>query len=57
MSLHDALALVTCNPAKAIGFSDRGVIAPGYRADLIRVSYQDKVPTVKCVWREGRRVA
>ena len=57
MSLHDALALVTCNPAKAIGFSDRGVIAPGYRADLIRVSYQHKVPTVKCVWREGRRVA
>lgn len=57
MSLHEAIALVTCNPARAIGFKDRGVIAQGMRADLVRVRYQDNVPTVKSVWREGRRVA
>ena len=57
MPLHDAVALITCNPARAIGFEDRGVIAEGYRADLIHVRYEDNVPTVKCVWREGVRVA
>jgi len=57
MSLPEAIALVTKNPAQSIGFDDRGVIAEGYRADLVRVSYQDNVPTVKCVWREGIRVA
>lgn len=57
MSLHEAIALVTRNPAKAIGFQDRGEIAQGMRADLVRVRYQDDVPTVKSVWREGRRVA
>ncbi len=57
MSLHEAIALVTRNPANAIGFHDRGEIAQGLRADLVRVRYQDDVPAVKCVWREGRRVA
>ncbi|MFK7997809.1 MAG: alpha-D-ribose 1-methylphosphonate 5-triphosphate diphosphatase [Granulosicoccus sp.] len=57
MSLPDAIALVTSNPARSIGFDDRGVIAEGYRADLVQVRYQDNVPTVKCVWREGVRVA
>lgn len=57
MSLPDAIALVSTNPAQSIGFTDRGVIAEGYRADLVQVRYQDNVPTVKCVWREGVRVA
>ncbi len=57
MSLADAIALVTCNPARAIGFDDRGSIVEGLRADLVRVRYQDNIPTVKCVWREGVRVA
>lgn len=57
MSLSDAIALVTSNPAQSIGFDDRGIIAEGYRADLVQVRYQDNVPTVKCVWREGVRVA
>ena len=57
MSLPEAIALVTCNPARAIGIDDRGEIAEGLRADLVRVRYQDDVPTVKSVWREGRRVA
>lgn len=57
MSLADAIALVSRNPAQTIGFDDRGVIATGLRADLVRVRYQDDIPTVKCVWREGVRVA
>jgi len=57
ISLPAAIAMVTSSPAKAIGFHDRGVIAQGYRADLVRVRYQDNVPTVKSVWREGIRVA
>lgn len=56
MSLPDAIALVTRNPAQSIGFDDRGVLVEGFRADLVRVRYQDNVPTVKCVWREGVRV-
>lgn len=57
MTLHDAIALVTSHPARSIGFDDRGVLAENCRADLVRVRYQDNVPTVKCVWREGIRVA
>ena len=57
MSLPQAIALVTKNPAEAIGLTDRGSIATGCRADMIRVKYSDQVPTVRCVWREGERVA
>ncbi len=57
VSLVDAIAMVTSTPARAIGFEDRGVIAEGMRADIVRVRYQDNIPTVKGVWREGIRVA
>lgn len=56
IDLPEAIALVTKNSANAVGLSDRGILAEGYRADLVRVSYQDDVPTVKCVWRSGIRV-
>lgn len=52
-----AVALVTRNPARAVGLDDRGEIAPGKRADLIRVKMDGDVPVVRGVWREGRRVA
>ncbi|MGE0585749.1 MAG: alpha-D-ribose 1-methylphosphonate 5-triphosphate diphosphatase [Flavobacteriaceae bacterium] len=52
-----AVALVTRNPARAVGLDDRGEIAPGKRADLIRVTMDGEVPVVRAVWREGRRVA
>lgn len=57
LSLPQALAMVTATPAKTVGLSDRGRIAEGLRADLVRVRRQSGVPVVRAVWREGRRVA
>lgn len=57
ISLPQAVAKVSKNPADAVGLTDRGVIEPGRRADLVRVRVDDHVPVVRTVWREGRRVA
>ncbi|WP_309083497.1 alpha-D-ribose 1-methylphosphonate 5-triphosphate diphosphatase [Chelativorans sp.] len=57
ISLPQAIATVTKNPADAVGLDDRGVIEPGRRADLVRVRLDDGIPVVRTVWREGRRVA
>lgn len=54
--LHQALATVTANPAKALGLTDRGELVPGKRADLLRVRMVDDVPVVVAVWREGLKV-
>ena len=48
---------MTKTPAEAVGLTDRGEIAVGKRADLIRVRLARDVPMVRSVWREGRRVA
>ena len=37
MPLPEAVAKVSLNPAQALGLDDRGEIAPGRRADLVRV--------------------
>src|ERR1700757_3722242 len=57
ISLPAAIRTVTKAPAEAVGLSDRGEIATGKRADLIRVHVASSVPVVRSVWREGRRVA
>lgn len=57
ISLPQAVAMVSKNPAEAVGLDDRGVIEPGRRADLVRVRLDEHVPVVRTVWREGRRVA
>lgn len=57
ISLPQAVAMVSKNPAEATGLSDRGEIAPGKRADLVRVHVDQHIPVVRSVWREGRRVA
>jgi len=57
ISLPRAVAMVSKNPAEAVGLHDRGVIEIGRRADLVRVRVDDHVPVVRTVWREGRRVA
>lgn len=57
ISLPDAVAKVTSNPADAVGLADRGRVATGLRADLIRVRKFDDVPQVRSVWRQGLRVA
>lgn len=56
ISLPKAIGLITRNPARAAGLEDRGVIAPGKRADLLQVRVMDGLPVVRRVWREGRRV-
>ncbi|ODT06931.1 MAG: phosphonate metabolism protein PhnM [Mesorhizobium sp. SCN 65-20] len=57
ITLPQAVAMVSKNPAEAVGLSDRGVIEAGRRADLVRVRVDEHVPVVRTVWREGRRVA
>jgi alpha-D-ribose 1-methylphosphonate 5-triphosphate diphosphatase len=55
--LAGAIRLVTSNPAAALGLRDRGEIAAGKRADLIRVTGSTSAPVVRTVWRAGERVA
>src|ERR1700754_3069589 len=57
ISLPAAVRTVTKAPAEAVGLSDRGEVATGKRADLIRVHVAGDVPVVRSVWREGNRVA
>lgn len=57
LDLSAALATVTRNPARAAGLEDRGEIAPGKRADLVRVAAGMDLPVVRGVWREGHRVS
>ncbi|MEK0085700.1 alpha-D-ribose 1-methylphosphonate 5-triphosphate diphosphatase [Benzoatithermus flavus] len=55
--MPDAIAPVTRIPADLLGLGDRGRIAPGARADLVRVREIGVTPTVLAVWREGWRIA
>jgi len=68
MGLADATKLISGNPARAVGLDDRGEIAVGKRADLVRVGTHDlpptgrhprgrRVPVVRSVYRQGARVA
>jgi alpha-D-ribose 1-methylphosphonate 5-triphosphate diphosphatase len=57
IDLASAIRTVTKTPAEAVGLADRGEIAIGKRADLIRVHVARDVPVVRTVWREGHRVA
>jgi alpha-D-ribose 1-methylphosphonate 5-triphosphate diphosphatase len=55
--LAGAIRLVSKAPAEATGLKDRGEIAVGRRADMLRVATHDGEPVVRAVWRQGRRVA
>jgi alpha-D-ribose 1-methylphosphonate 5-triphosphate diphosphatase len=57
ISLPKAIAMVTATPARTVSLNDRGRIATGLRADLVRVFRDHGVPVTRAVWREGRRVA
>jgi alpha-D-ribose 1-methylphosphonate 5-triphosphate diphosphatase len=57
LALPEALATVTSNPARAAGLDDRGEIAMGKRADLVRVKVVGGLPIVRGVWRQGIRVS
>lgn len=54
-SLPKAVNTVTRNPAHAIGLTDRGELAPGLRADLIRVRKSGGMPIVRGAWHQGER--
>ncbi len=61
LSLPQAVALVSHNPARSIGLHDRGAIALGLRADLVQVRMTAlpdgrQQPIVRAVWRGGVRV-
>ena len=51
------LATVTAAPARAVGLDDRGRIAPGLAADLLRFRIEDGLPMPRGVWVGGARVA
>ena len=61
LALPQAVATITRNPARACGMADRGELAPGLRADLVRVRVAtlpggQRQAVVRAVWREGQRV-
>lgn len=61
LSLPEAVAIVSRNPARATGLDDRGAIQPGLRADLVQVRVVNmpnglRHGVVRAVWREGQRV-
>ena len=56
ISLPEATAMASSTPASVLGFSDRGAISTGLRADIIRVALTGEVPVVRSVWRQGRMV-
>ncbi len=47
--------LVSANPARASGLTDRGQIAPDYRADLVVMDWPDGgLPAIRQTWVAGR---
>ena len=55
-TLPRAIATVTANPARATGLLDRGRLAVGCRADLVRVTGTPDCLHIKTVWRAGERI-
>lgn len=51
-----AVQTVTSAPAKAVNLNDRGTIANGLRADLVRFHVRDDVPLIRGVWSNGIQV-
>ncbi|MYZ46536.1 alpha-D-ribose 1-methylphosphonate 5-triphosphate diphosphatase [Propylenella binzhouense] len=55
LDLPRTVAMASASPARLLGFSDRGRIAPGLRADLLRVRLAGGVPVIRNIWVAGRR--
>jgi alpha-D-ribose 1-methylphosphonate 5-triphosphate diphosphatase len=55
-SLPHAIRTVTLHPARSAGLVDRGELAAGQRADVVRVRLVADQPVVRSVWRAGERV-
>lgn len=57
ITLPRAIATITRNPARSVGLDDRGEIAAGQRADLVRFHVTKKAPVIRDVWRAGKKIA
>jgi alpha-D-ribose 1-methylphosphonate 5-triphosphate diphosphatase len=57
IALPQAVAAVTRNPARAVGLDDRGEIALGLRADLVRYRDGRNAPVIRDVWRGAAKIA
>ena len=57
LTLPQAILLISARPAQMTGLLDRGRLAVGLSADLVRVRVHDGLPIVRGVWRRGERVA
>ena len=57
IGLPEAIRMVSATPARAAQLTDRGEIAPGKRADLVRIRMHGDMPVVRGVWRQGQRVS
>ncbi|MEM0907272.1 MAG: alpha-D-ribose 1-methylphosphonate 5-triphosphate diphosphatase [Pseudomonadota bacterium] len=53
MDLAATSRMASLNPARAAGLTDRGALAPGQRADLLRIGLHGSQPFVRTTWREG----
>jgi alpha-D-ribose 1-methylphosphonate 5-triphosphate diphosphatase len=56
LALPEAVAKVSANIAIMLKLDDRGEIAVGRRADLVRVREVEDMPVALTVWRSGERV-
>ena len=54
LSLPRAVALVSLHPARLAGLADRGAIAPGLAADLVRLRVHDGIPVARRDLAGGR---
>jgi alpha-D-ribose 1-methylphosphonate 5-triphosphate diphosphatase len=54
-SMPRAMATVSRNPARALGFEDRGSLKAGLRADVVRMRDVGGLPIVRNVWVNGQR--
>lgn len=57
ITLPQAIATVTSTPARAVGLEDRGELAVGLRADMVRFRMIEGAPIIRDVWRGGVKVA
>ena len=57
ISLPQAIATIARNPARAVGLDDRGEIAIGQRADLVRFRDTGRAPIIRDVWRASEKIA
>lgn len=56
LPLHSAMAMVTVKVARMLGLEDRGLLAPGLRADILRFRALGSTPHMRGLWVAGARV-